>query len=83
MSTLGHVCDVKVTYVACLHLFWYVEKKRSILLLHRGMLLQKWPDKTRFKPTLFHIFLPLNAPDCEKVPFAHVVLVHICTVSVF
>ena len=35
-----------------------------------GMLLQKWPDKTRFKPTLFHIFLPLNAPDWEKVPFA-------------
>ena len=34
------------------------------------MLLQKWPDKTRFKPTLFHIFLPLNVPDCEKVPFA-------------
>ena len=34
------------------------------------MLLQEWPDKTRFKPTLFHIFLPLNAPDCEKVPFA-------------
>ena len=34
------------------------------------MLLQKWSDKTRFKPTLFQFFLPLNAPDCEKVPFA-------------
>ena len=34
------------------------------------MLLQKWPDKTRFKPTLFHILLPLNAPGCKKVPFA-------------
>ena len=49
-----------------------------------GVLLQKLLDEARFISTLFQIFfLTLNAPDCEKVPFAHIVLDHICTVSVF
>ena len=52
-----------------------------MVLSTQGMLLQKWPDQTRFKPTPFHIFFKaLNAPDWEKVPFAHIVLVLICTV---
>ena len=52
--------DVNVTYVACLHLFWYVEKKKRDPYFCYGITYtggQKWPDKTRFKPTLFHIKL--------------------------
>ena len=32
------------------------EETHTLLLSTQGMLLQKWPDKTRFKPTLFHNF---------------------------
>ena len=70
-QAVGHVCDIKVTsYVACLHLLWYVGKRRPISILwyqvHKdlsggllfkftgGCCYKRWLDKMRLKPNFSH-----------------------------